>query len=160
MENFNPKAVTIGNQVWMAENLDIDDGKGGIFYNEENGEYYYTYDAAMRIANSIPGWHVPTALEWNEVALACGAFVKKYDGAPAEYNDYGNVQELKDKLVIKLSGSYNGSFYNVGTYALFWTSTEFSSTNAYYRGFNTGTSVISSYNDKYFGLSVRLVKDA
>jgi len=51
------KTIKIGNQTWMAENLAYDDGKGGI--TVEDGNYYYTWDAAMRIAESIKGWKLP-----------------------------------------------------------------------------------------------------
>lgn len=158
MTDFNPKAVTIGNQVWMAENLAIDDGGEGIIYNEDNGEYYYTWEAAMRISNSIPGWHLPSALEWNEAALACGATEKPFEGNP-NLNDYKDAQGLKDELGVKLTGYYVGSFNFIGAYASFWASTENSSTSAYSRNFSIGTSMGSSYDSKGYGGSVRLVKD-
>lgn len=63
--------VTIGSQTWMAKNLSIDDGQGGILtqivnYGEVSvTEYYYTWNAALRVAASIEGWHLPTMEEWN-----------------------------------------------------------------------------------------------
>ena len=70
--------VTIGTQTWMAKNLAIDDGGEGIFIfdnlsaNNVNfgTQYYYTYDAAERIAASIEGWHLPSSNEWRNVLLA------------------------------------------------------------------------------------------
>lgn len=59
-ESFNPKTVKIDNQVWMAENLAIDDGGEGILYNEQTGHTYYSYDAACRIVKTLPGWRLPT----------------------------------------------------------------------------------------------------
>lgn len=150
--------IKIGAQTWTATNLSIDDGKGGIAYNDENDEHYYTWKAAMRVAKSIPGWHLPTALEWNEAALACGATEVPYKGDP-NFNDYEDVQELKDKLGVKLAGGYDGILYDVGSYACFWTSTGHSSTYACSRYFSTGSSVDSSSRSKYRGFSVRLVKD-
>lgn len=159
-EAFSPKTVKIGNHVWMAENLNVDDGGKGIYHNPENNEYYYTWDAAMRVAKSILGWHLPTAIEWNEAALACGAIEVPYkDGSNPNYNDYDDAQELKDKLDVKLAGYYNGSFHSVGYDTYFWTSTECSSTSAYHRYFNTNTSMDSDDDSKYYGSSVRLVKD-
>lgn len=176
MNDFNPKTVTIGNHVWMAENLAIDDGGEGITYNDDNGEYYYTWEAAMRVAKSIQGWHLPTALEWNEAALACGATEMPYP----HRNDYDDVQELKSKLGVKLVGSYGGSFpcmghgttlfwtmasstsgifSSVGMDAFFWTSTEFSSSDAYRQCFSTGISMDSNLSFRFKGYSVRLVKD-
>ena len=61
-ESFNPKTAKIGDHVWMAENLAIDDGGEGII--KKNGETYYTWRAANRIADSIPGWHLPSNNEW------------------------------------------------------------------------------------------------
>lgn len=159
--NSNPKTVTIGNQVWTATNLAIDDGGEGIHKNPENNEVYYTWEAAMRIANSIPGWHLPTALEWNEAALACGAIEMHPENNP-NLNDYQDAQELKDKLGIKLAGSRSsGSFSGLGSYAAFWTATENSSAYAYYRYFSAGASMDSGYDNKTYNAdSVRLVKDS
>jgi uncharacterized protein (TIGR02145 family) len=72
----------IGNQIWTVENFAYDDGGSGVYripnlsYFAINGQstssvwsfgeqYVYTYEAAMRIGNSIPGWHVPTDDDWN-----------------------------------------------------------------------------------------------
>lgn len=134
------------------------DGKGGIYHNPKNNEYYYTWEAAMRVAKSIPGWHLPSTLEWNDAALACDATEKRYKGN-TYLNDYKDAQSLKDKLGVKLAGYYSGSFYDVGTRAYFWTSTEGSSSIAYYRLFSTGTSMVSDTDNNYYGNSVRLVKD-
>lgn len=63
--------VKIGDQIWQAQDLDIDDGGSGIakidisysgtFYKTVT---YYTYSAASRIADTIPGWHIPTYSEF------------------------------------------------------------------------------------------------
>lgn len=57
--------MAVGNFVIMAKNLDIDDGLGGIAVSDEHPEYgrYYTWDAAVRVAGKIKGWHLPTAEE-------------------------------------------------------------------------------------------------
>lgn len=64
--------VTIGTQVWKNANLAVDDGGAGIVRVDNvtaNGvnfgtQYYYTYDAAVRVAASISGYHLPTLDEW------------------------------------------------------------------------------------------------
>ena len=65
--------VTIGTQTWMSKNLAIDDGGEGIkTYDFTNDpvlsslgiQYYYTKEAAQRVANSIEGWHLPLVAEW------------------------------------------------------------------------------------------------
>lgn len=73
-------SVTIGTQTWMLKNLSIDDGQGGVYiaeHVEANGlnmgeQYYYTPSAAIRIANSIPGWHLPSKEEWQTLASYVG----------------------------------------------------------------------------------------
>lgn len=64
--------VTIGSQTWMNTNLAIDDGGVGIVRKDNvtaNGvnfgsQYYYTHDAAVRVAASMSGYHLPTLDEW------------------------------------------------------------------------------------------------
>ena len=70
MKKFEPKTVKINNTEWMAENLAIDDGKGGIFVAED-GNHYYTLEAAKRIADSL-GWRIPSYSEMYELAYVSG----------------------------------------------------------------------------------------
>jgi len=158
---FNPKTARIGNQAWMAENLAIDDGGDGIYYNEKNGQYYYTWDAAMRVAKSIPGWHIPSAEEWNAAAEACGAEVVDNDYMDDPYmRDYEGTEKLYDTLKVLPVGSYSGgSFGLVGSYAYFWSATENDSRRAYVRDFVTSDTMRQYMGSKVYGFSVRLVKD-
>lgn len=160
MNDFNPKTVKIGKQVWMAENLAIDDGGEGIYKNPSNNEYYYTWDAAMRVVKNIPGWHISTSWEWNEAALACGANEEPYAGN-YNLNDYKDAQELKDKLVVKPAGyQFSHTFSKVGSRAYFWTADEYALSRACYRYFTEDALMGSYYNDKTnYAYSIRLVKD-
>ena len=161
IEAFNPRTVKIGDQVWMHENLAVSDGGDGIYYNEKNGQYYYTWDAAMRVAKSIPGWHLPSAEEWNAAAEACGAEVvdNRYKDNPYWW-DYEGTEKLYDTLRVLPVGYYNdGSFYYVGSYAYFWSATELNRFDAYSRSFDTSGAMVPSANFKGRGFSVRLVKD-
>ena len=151
--SFKPDAVKIGDQVWMSKNLAIDDGGEGISYNPKNKEYYYTWDAAVRIAKAIPGWHLPSVDEWNEACEACG--VESIDGR----GYVEDARELNDRLKVLPAGYYFGSFLNVGSDARFWTITE-SGSNAYYRYFDAGATMRQYTGRKYNGFSVRLVKDS
>lgn len=66
-------SVQIGDQIWMTENLQVNDGGEGIIVvpsvvangYEFGPQTYYTYDAAVRVANSIEGWHLPSDTEFN-----------------------------------------------------------------------------------------------
>lgn len=70
MKKFEPKTVKINNTEWMAENLAIDDGKGGIFIAKD-GTHYYTLEAAKRIAASF-GWRIPSYREMFDLAYTSG----------------------------------------------------------------------------------------
>ena len=145
--------VNIGGKIWMAENLAYDDGGDGIYYNQKNKEYYYTWEAGNRIAMKL-GWRLPNDEDWDNACEECGGIkVNKWD-------DYKNCS-LKNKLNIKLAGTYyNGSYYAVDSYGYFWSVSEYSSSNAWYRGFDTSASVTRLNGIKTVGYSVRLVKDS
>ena len=115
----------------------------------------------------IPGWHVPTPDEWDALSnsvggkIVAGTRLKALDGAadgswPANWNgtdDYG--------FGILPAGYYaNSTFSNVGSFANFWTSHEYSSASGKSKQFDTGSSMSSNTNYKYNGYSVRLVADS
>ena len=160
-EDFAPKTVKIGDQIWMNKNLAIDDGGEGITINKETGEHYYTWDAAKRVAEKIKGWHLPTIAEWDFLAAnaggreGCGNKLKAASG----WDDDGNGTD--DFVFSALpAGNYNGSFDDLGSSANFWTATENNSSSAYYRYFYTDSSMYSDNDNKNYQNSVRLVKDS
>lgn len=138
--------IKIGNQEWMAENLSItDEGLGKDHWkNPKNGEVYYSWDAAMRVAKTIPGWHLPTAEEWDILCL----------------RDHECAKKLYDTLMVLPVGYSNvDSFIYVGSFAYFWSATEYCGDSAYLRGFNTSDATDRHISYKSYGLSVRLIKD-
>lgn len=160
-EDFAPKTVKIGDQIWMNKNLAIDDGGDGITINQETGEHYYTWDAAKRVAEKIKGWHLPTIAEWDFLAAnaggseVCGNKLKASSG----WDDDGNGTDDFGFSALP-AGYYNGSFNSLGSIAYFWTATERNSSNAYCRYFGTGSSMFSNGYNKLNQYSVRLVKDS
>lgn len=160
-EDFATKTVKIGDQIWMNKNLAIDDGGDGITINKETGEHYYTWDAAKRVAEKIKGWHLPTIAEWDFLAAnaggreVCGNKLKATSG----WKDARNGTDDFGFSALP-AGYYYGSFFTLGSYAIFWTATEDGSSYAYYRYFNTGASMNSFSNSKDYQCSVRLVKDS
>ena len=60
---LNSDFVQIGTQKWSKSFLEYTDGGEGITI--KNGIYHYTNAAMLRIASSIPGWHIPTRAEVN-----------------------------------------------------------------------------------------------
>jgi uncharacterized protein (TIGR02145 family) len=160
--------VTIGSQIWMSKNLSIDDGQGGIYTQTVNYgqgdvvEYYYNWDAAVRVANSIPGWHLPTADEWDTLANAVGGSSIAGTKLKSSYGWSSGKNGTDDYGFAAFPAGFwnSGSFLSLGSNAYFWTANEQSSTNAYNRNFYMGESMISFSYSKSYGYSVRLVKDA
>lgn len=169
--------VQIGSQIWSPTNLDIDDGEGGIYSRElhdVNGvdmgtQYYYTWDAAMRIASNIPGWHLPSQEEWNTLITYCGgtnvAGIKlKSTSGWHSYNGGGNGTDDYGFTVLPAGLKYygNSDFYDEGYNAYFWSSKEgLGKTNGYYMYIaHSGPGASTNHNQrKTNGFSVRLVKD-
>ena len=72
--------VQIGYQVWKKEDLAVDDGQGGVYV--VNGKYYYTPAAAIRIANTITGYRIPTRAEAIDLIEFCNYYLgPNYDSS-------------------------------------------------------------------------------
>lgn len=162
-------SVTIGSQIWMAKNLDIDDGGTGIRIKDNvtaNGvnfgtQYYYTWDAAVRVANSITGWHLPTRNEWNTLATnvggsnVAGTKLKSTSG----WDEDGNGTDDFGFTVLPVGREFAVSLL-LGRRGFFWTNTAYDSTYVYTAGmYNIDAKIHLTDLDKSFGLSVRLIKD-
>ena len=148
---FKEIEVKIGNQIWMNQNLNLNDGGEGIYYNKEYNAHYYTWEAAKRIADKIPGWHLPSRKEWDELIEATGN-----DAA----NLRANAWDGNDKYgfaAIPAGHWYNG-FLDVDFDAYFWTS-ELDGSYAWSRHIDDETSVHDDEYNQISGFSVRLVKD-
>ena len=159
--------VTIGSQTWMAKNLAIDDGQDGIYtqtvnYGQGNVvEYYYTWDAAVRIAGSISGWHLPTNAELNTLATTVGGSSTAGTKLKSTYGwDSGNGTDDYGFSAFPAGARYSSGFSEFGRYANFWRSERSGSENAYYCYFTTDSSIHLHYNRRTSGKSVRLIKDS
>lgn len=163
--------VTIGTQSWMAKNLAIDDGGEGITIvnnvtaNNVNfgKQYYYTWDAAVRVAASVEGWHLPTAHEWYTLANAVGGSsdagtkLKSTTG----WNNNGNGTDDYGFTSIPVGWCIESSIFDRGNCSIYWTSTTYSDSRVECRGFNYDTaSIYNAIYDKIDNYSVRLIKDS
>ena len=128
------------------------------------------------------GWHVPTDAEWTTLENYLIAKGYNYDGttsgnkiakAMASTTGWNSSTVTgapgKNQSLNNHSGFnafpegnryYNGSFYNEGDIAIFWSSTENYSNNAWYCNLNYNTSYLIRPNtNKRYGFSVRFVRD-
>ena len=97
---FDLESVKLGNQYWTKNELSIDDGGDGISTANVvcNGidfgvKYFYTYSAAMRVANSIDGWHLPTSAELATLNANFGSHIADLKSTAGWYNN-GNGTDL------------------------------------------------------------------
>ena len=173
---------TIGNQVWMAENLKATQYRNGdeipnitdngawaalstggrcAYSNDENTAatygYLYNWYAATDARNIAPeGWHVPSKEEFQELLNAVGT----------------NDTERYDALIDGGSSGFNallggdrsryGSFYGIGYSAYFWSTTPNNSYHAWamYLDGNYRSVDLSFFSYLYAnGFSVRCVRD-
>ena len=167
-QDWGGNRADIGSQTWMSRNITIDDGLGGIYtqqkaYGDRSVlEHFYTLDAAIRIANSIPGWHIPTAAEWDTLANTVGGSATAGTKLKSTFawesgngtDDYGFTALPSGRWY-----STNPQFRDKGTRAIFWTSSS-GQYSDYNRGFDTQEAMRSfDINNRNSAFTVRLVKD-
>lgn len=166
-EAFNPKTVKIGNQVWMAENLAIDDGGEGI--KVRNGNTYYDWDAAKRVSESIPGWHLPSIAEFQKLVdsvggrLDAGSTLKSIDGWAKDVSNSNVAGTDKFGFNAQPTGFMDSTgFLNLPNKATeYWSSDLSGDERAYVLSLGYTTSIITLSNTYgvYGYLPVRLIKD-
>ena len=168
--------VTIGKQVWMAQNLNYDAGDSCWCFNnlDSNCQKYgklYTWKTAIRSCPS--GWHLPDDNEWTELENFIKNNSKSGKGAgdilkiKKEWKwpvDNSRILDAFDKYGFSAIPSgdrnVNGDFLNETSFSYFWTSTDTDHNKAksrllYYNDPN----LQSHLNYKDFGFSVRCIRD-
>ena len=160
------KTVKIGEQTWMAENLNYN-AKGSKCYEnkpancQKYGRLYYWNTVACP-----KSWHLPDSTEWNILTEAVGGEEKadKILKATSGWKDNGNGE---DKFgFAALPGGFgeegnDGDFHYVGDYGYWWSATAVDDDIVYSRFMSYNSeSVRKNYgniNDKLY--SIRCVKD-
>ena len=170
------KTVTIGSQVWMAENLKASmDTLGNSVecysYNNNDSKieeygYLYTWEAAKKVCPE--GWHLPNKSDWNKLELSLGLSPVQADEFGWRGTDHGTklkeggssgfdalLAGYKDGTVI-----FDGEYFDMGYFAAFWSTTEYDELNGVCIFlYVTRSSVLLNDYDKTSGLSVRCLKD-
>ncbi|MCE6991097.1 FISUMP domain-containing protein [Dyadobacter sp. CY323] len=180
------KTITIGEQVWMAENLDYQSKTGSWSYDNDpkNAKTYgrlYNWETAKNVCPS--GWHLPGDDEWKAMEIYLGmkptqANVDRYRGTDqgGKLRSTGTIEAgdglwaAPNKLASNESGfsaipggnlEADSTFLLKGHYGFWWTSTENSSRNAWYRFLSfMDPEVIRYPTSKNLGFSVRCVRDS
>lgn len=182
--------VLIGYQCWLKENLNAgvrldgqyDASDNGLIekycYNDEtaNCDTYgglYQWNELMEYTNQQgtqgicpDGWHIPTQGEWT--LLSCtlggsGVAGGKMKEIGISHWLYPNDGATNESGFTALPGGLRGygNFYNLGTMAAFWSSTQYNADLASLVNLNYDEYAFNQGNDaKFGGLSVRCVKDS
>lgn len=161
-----PEEVTIGTQTWKTKNLAIDDGQGGIYTQTVNYgqgdvvEYYYTWDAAVRVAATVEGWRLPTYSDFGVIYTAYGNTAGTKLKSTYGWTSGNGTDELGFSA-FPAGYRWGSVFLNTGTEFRMWTSDQYgapSYESAYYNLLNTRAYIDGSTDKKFKGLSVRLIK--
>ena len=167
------KTVTIGDQVWMAENLAYAPTSGNYWaYGDDTANveiYGYMYDWHTARDVCPPGWHLPDDEEWKELTdflgenagskLKATGTVKAGTGLWREPNE-GATNETGFSALPGGRRSYAGVFGLLGTYGYWWSATDNIADYGIYRSMsNHSSNVESTIYDKELGFSVRCLRD-
>ena len=163
------KIVKIGEQIWMAENLNYA-ATAGCMCNDEYGRLY-SWAAAKEACP--PGWHLPSDAEWD-------VLVKYVDPDWTSNDEKGNVSGFHLKAKDSWSENGNGgqdtfgfsalpggggysnrNLRAVGIFGIWWSATEIDASNTWVRFmFYNREDVGRNYSGKSDNLfSVRCLKD-
>lgn len=184
--------ITIGTQVWIAENLKttkFNDGKEILLVTDEkkwkelktpayclykndgtNKDIYgalYNWQTVKTGKLCPKGWHVPTAKEWQILVEFLGdvslAGDKLKETGTAHWKNI-NGSATNDFDFTALPGGMrlaSGIFPAFGdSYAIWWSSTEYNSYDAWNCGLHdTSSGVFHGHDNKQSGFSVRCMRD-
>ncbi len=181
--------VQIGTQVWMRENLNVGvqitadnypimdtiiekycyndnpnkcDEYGGLYMWHEMMNYEYI-ESTQGICPD--GWHLPSDVEWMEMESLLGVDASELDVIGLRGSDQAYLLlDGGDTGYDALMGGYReyttDEFYYEGVYAYFWTTTEDSEWNPYYRLLHWNSGLIGrGWDYTYQAASVRCIKD-
>jgi uncharacterized protein (TIGR02145 family) len=159
------RAVKIGNQIWMAENLNYNTNDSKCYDNlESNCKKYgrlYNWNTAKKSCPS--GWHLPSKAEWDALSGSMGG--KETEGKHLKAkSDWDNRGGGKDTYGFSaMPGGYggsNGGFGSAGEHGSWWISTEYNGKNAFNRYMSYHYEYSDwAYNDKGLLISVRCLKN-
>jgi uncharacterized protein (TIGR02145 family) len=145
---------------------------GYCWYNNDAATYKATYGAlynwyTVNTGKLCPtGWHVPTDAEWTTLTTYLGGESiagGKLKATGTTYWASPNTGATNESGFTALPGGYrygNGTCFSIGGYGIWWSSTEYSATYAWYRAVSYDDADVNRFSDyKQDGLSVRCLRD-
>jgi uncharacterized protein (TIGR02145 family) len=161
------KTVKIGNQTWMAENLNYKTENSYCYGNADSNcvKYGRLYTWTVAKNSCLSDWHLPTKEEWSSLIVTVGDANKGGRTLKSVNDWYGNGNGTDIYGFSALPAGMGKSSINMTKYAYFWSSSEYNDNGDRSRAF----SLSLDYNSDYVGLvtanksdaalSVRCIKD-
>ena len=138
---------------------------------EKYGKLYNFYAVSDPRGLALNGWHVPTDAEWTvlENYLGANGYSDKTGDALKSKYDWKDIRDgtsrngTDDYGWLGLPGGYLNSlgvFDYIGNYGYWWSSSQYSTDNAWYRDLSRYDDYVyrNDYNKSY-GFSVRCLRD-
>jgi len=159
------KTIKIGEQIWMAENLNVVMEDSWCYENKpDNCKKYgrlYSWDMAMSACPE--GWHLPSKDEFETLFATVGGqptagkMLKSKKGWKKSGN---NTNEFFFSALPAGIRLVEGKFLNEDLYAYFWTSTDYGNDGAYNMYLDNGSDRGFLFDDlRVNGRSVRCLKN-
>ncbi len=176
------KAVGIGNQRWMAENVSYYTPEGSRYYNNDSVNYaeiygrLYNWETAQNVCPE--GWHLPSDEEWKELEIFLGMSEAEADATMERGILEGGKLKERDTIhwdapnslatdeygftALPGGGYIWNSFIGINIAAYFWTSTPTGwEDNVYCRSMGKmHGSIFRGGHSEIIGHSVRCVKES
>ncbi len=178
----------IDGQIWTTKNLDVETYRNGdaipqvqdatawvnlttgawCYYENKtaNGTKYgklYNWYAVNDPRGLAPkGYHIPTDAEWITLINYLGGETKAGTKMKSSSGWRKNGNGTNTIGFAGLPGGCrfpHGKFTSIGEYACWWSSSEYNTNNAWYRGLNYNGNAGSQYIFKQLGCSVRCLRD-
>jgi len=165
------KAVTIGYQTWMAENLNYDENGSKCYANNSAAcdKYGRLYNLSQAKRACPAGWHLPSDAEWAELmdyvgdSLTAGTRLKASEGWRSKENVPAGTDDYLFSALPGGAGNINGNSFDKGGIEGYWWSATAGGRyhgHTWYRNLNEDSKRVKkdSFGDN--GLfSVRCVQD-
>ena len=163
------KTVKIGNQIWMAQNLNYDMNESVCYdYKEQNCRKYgrlYTWSASKFACPK--GWHLPDATEWMELFENVGGsdIAGNMLRSKKIWEDDRKGIDAYGFSALPAGQAMTRGFWGLGIWGSFWTSSTYKvddDPNVYIctaNFFQDSAQKCSYTREDYYGHSVRCIKD-
>ena len=158
------KTIKIGNQVWMAENLNFNSSLGSSCYGYKNSNCdaygrLYIWETAKVVCPS--GWHLPSDTEWNILLKNVGSDEGKKLKSASGWIKNGNGTDAYGFAALPGGDrNFDEAFNNLGSFSTWWSSTEVNESSASGIELNNNSPNLKiDGSNKDYGFSVRCIKD-